>query len=484
MVSRSLKIRASLALIALAYAAFIYLRGSPFAAGSDSSGYLNHARLLSLGALTTTARTLPDLTPPEWRYHWQEPLGFTASSLTPRLTPTYPTGLPIHLLLVAPIVGWEKAARVVNVLNVLAAALLLYALARELTLSRAWSVVAVALLWASPLFIYNSLQPLSDSLALTWAVATLLCALKSRRNWAWAFAAGAAFAMAVLVRPTNLLLALPLLIALGPRWPVWLATVAGGLPGAIWLSFVNSHAFGAPFVTGYGNLTNTFELRFLVGNLAHFALWVPMLVSVPFVIAAAVLPWRPRAAPAPGIVPLLATWFGLFVVFYATYYCAGDLWSDVRFLLPGFPAVILAGLLVFRQWRASPPWLLIFVCLLGQVTLARELRVHGLREQERAYRVATRWLESRVAPGSVVLVAQLSGAAHYYNNLLLVRWDALPPQHLDPLRHAAAKSGRTIYAALFNPEIEAARKAFPAARWEPVDQTPEVKFFRLLPPVP
>ena len=484
MVTRALTIRASVAIIALAYATFVYLHGSPFAAGSDSSGYLNSARLLARGELTTSARTLPGLTPPEWRYHWQEPLGFTASHLTPRMAPTYSTGLPLHLPLVAPIVGWEKAARAVNVLNVLAAAALLYALARELTLSRAWSLVAVALLWASPLFLYNSLQPLSDALALTWAVAAILCALKSRERLPWAFAAGAAFAVAVLVRPTNLLLALPLLFALGVSWRAWLATVVGGLPGAIWLFIVNSHAFGSPFKTGYGDLTNTFEFRFLVGNLAHFTLWVPLLVSVPVALAALALPWFRRGAPIPSTLPLLASWFGVFAVFYATYYCAGDLWSDVRFLLPGFPAVILAGLLAVRSWRPTPPWLLLGCCLVGQFFLASELRVTGIREQERAYRVATRWLEAHVAPGSVVIVAQLSGAAQFYNELVLVRWDALPPHHLETLRLAAARSGRTIYAALFNPEIEAAQKALPSARWQLVDQTPGVKFFRLLPASP
>ena len=476
--------RPTLAALALAYAAFIYLHGSPFAAGSDSSGYLNSARLLARGEFTAPIRTLPSLALPAWDFYWQEPFGFTASHTAPRLTPTYPTGLPIHLLLAAPFVGWEKAARAVNVLNVLAAGALLYALARRVALNRAWSLTAVAVLWASPLFIFNSLQPLSDAPALTWAMAAILCALKARDRWPWAFGAGAALAVAVLVRPTNLLLAVPLLLALGFSRRSWLAGAAGGLPGAVWMLCYNFRLSGSPFTTGYGDIGDAFNRRFLVGNIAHFALWVPLLVSVPVAATALALPWLRRAAVDFQLVRLFAAWLGVFVAFYATYYCAGDLWSDVRFLLPAFPAVILAGLLAAQCRRPAPPWALLALCLAGQALLARELRVTAIRDQERVYRLATRWLETHVTPGSVVFMAQLSGAAQFYNELVLVRWDLMPADRLPVLRAAAAKSDRPIYAALFDPEIAPAQNALPDARWTQLDQIAGVKFYRLLPPAP
>jgi hypothetical protein len=183
----------------------------------------------------------------------------------------------------------------------------------------------------------------------------------------------------------------------------------------------------------------------------------------------------------PSFSSILATWIGVLAVFYAPYFCAGSIWSEVRFLLPGFPAVILAGLVVAQSWRPAPSWWLLVLCLSGQGLLTHQLRVTGIREQERAYRVATRWLETHVAPGSVLLTAQLSGAANYYNDLNLVRWDIFPPHHLPQLRAAAAHAQCEIYAALFLPEISAAHSALPEARWEQIGETPGVTFFRLLP---
>ena len=473
--------RLFLVLAAFGYAAFIYVKGSPFAAGSDSSGYLNSARLLAAGKFTTSVNSLPQLTPPDWHYYWQEPLGFTAQHLTPRMAPTYPTGLPLHLALAAPIVGWEKAARLVNVLNVLAAAALLYGLARQLALARVWALIGVAFLWTSPLFIFQSLQPLSDALALTWSLAAILCALKSRQNGLWAMAAGAAWAIAVLVRPTSLLIALPLSLALPFSARRWLAAAVGSVPGAAWFFYYNTQAYGSAFTTGYGDISAAFESRFIVGNLAHFTCWVPLLVSLPLTCAAILLPWRRPTFAPPRTILMLGTWIGVLVVFYAPYFCAGSIWSEVRFLLPGFPAVVLAGLLVAQAWRPAPPWWLLALCLSGQGLLSHQLHVTGIREQERAYRVATRWLETQVAPGSVVITAQLSGAAQYYNQLNLVRWDILPPDQLPQLRAAAAKAQQKIYAAVFIPEISALNSALPAARWEQIGETPGVKFFQLIP---
>ena len=466
---------------AIGYAAFIYLKGSPFAAGSDSSGYLNSARLLAQGKFYAPIKSLPQLAPPNWHYYWQEPLGFTAQHLTPRMTPTYPTGLPLHLMLAAPIVGWEKAARLVNVLNVLAAATLLYALGRHLALSRAWALSGVAILWASPLFIFQSLQPLSDALALTWSLAAILCALKSRQHGPWAIAAGAAFAIAVLVRPTSVLLALPFILALPFSKRSWLAAALGSTPGLAWFFYYNTQAYGSAFTTGYGDISTAFHSRFVIGNLAHFTYWVPLLVSLPLTCAALFLPWsRAKSLPARTSL-LLATWIAVLVVFYAPYFCAGSIWSEVRFLLPGFPAIILAGLLVAQQWRPAPPWWLLVIGISAQVLLTNQLRITGIREQERAYRLATGWLETHIPPGSVVITAQLSGAAHYYNDLNLVRWDILPPNHLPHLRSAAANAQREIYAALFIPEVSAAQSALPEAHWDLIGETPGVKFFRLLP---
>lgn len=472
--------RSLVAIIALAYAAFIYLHSSPFAAGSDSSGYLNSARLLARGEFASPIRTLPTLAPPAWDFYWQEPFGFKADHAHPRMVPTYPTGLPLHLLLAAPIVGWEKAARLVNVLNVLAAGALLYALGRQFALSRPWSLVAVAFLWASPLFIFNSLQPLTDALSLTWALALIVSALKSRTHWVWGSVAGAAFGMAVLIRPTNVVLVVPLLISLGWSWRALFATVGGGLPCAAWLFYYNAHTYGSAFTTGYGDMSTAFDQRFLVANLAHFTFWVPLLISMPLAVAAACYPWVTRADPTPRTVATLAMWLGAFVIFYSTYFCASETWWYLRFLLPGFPAVILAGLLVGQACRASPPWLLIALCLAGQTVLTRNLHVTAIRDEERRYVLAAQWLNAHVPPGSVIIGSQLSGALHYYSQFVFVRTELLTPAGLATLSSAAAAADRPIYTALFHFEDSSNVHRRLGGNWAPVTKIADVDIARLL----
>ncbi len=467
---------------AAGYATFIYLYGSPFAAGSDSSGYLISARLLAHGEFTAPIRTLPALARENWDPAWQQPLGFIVQPGSQRLTPTYPTGLPLHLAAAAPFVGWEKAARLVNVLNALAAGTLLYALARQLGLGRGWALTAGALLWACPLFIYNALQPLSDSVALTWSVAALLFALKSRTRWPWALAAGAAFAVAILVRPTSFLLCAPLVLVLGWSRRSWIAFGLGGLPGAAWLAFYNFRLYGDAFTTGYGDIGYAFAGRFVVGNLAHFGFWVPALVSLPVAIAAAFLPWL-----APDRAPRLTTWIlgvwlGTFVVFYAPYFCAGENWGYLRFLLPAFPAVILAGLLVAQNLRPVPPWWCLVPCLAAQFLLGRELQITAIRGEERRYVLATRWLNDRVPAGSVVLAGQLSGAIRFYNGeLVLIRPEVMPADRLPGLRRAARESRSEIYAALFPFEADPNFARFPGARWELLAEIDGITIHRLLP---
>jgi 4-amino-4-deoxy-L-arabinose transferase-like glycosyltransferase len=335
--------------VALVYAWLIYKHGSPFAAGSDSSGYLNSARLLAAGQCTVEPRAIPGY-PPPWSYYSHMPLGFGMyrESL---MSPTYPIGLPLHLVAFAPVVGWEKTARVVNAVNVLAAAVLLYALGRRLGLGRGWALAGIAALWLSPLWIMFALQPMSDPVAVTWTLATILCAWKSREGWGWSVLAGAALGMAVLVRPANAILAPVVLIALGLDWRTWLGCGVGGLPFAMVQLGYNVRAYGEALTTGYGFVGDAFEWANVPHNLAHFALWLPLLASVPIGLAALALPWlRKRGASIEARTPwLLGTWVLCFVAFYASYYFAGETWWYVRFLLPAFPALIMAGLIVVQH---------------------------------------------------------------------------------------------------------------------------------------
>src|SRR5688500_12462744 len=111
-----------LGVIALvAYAVLIWTRSTIAAGGSDSSGYLNSARLFAAGRLEVPVRIPAEMAGREGisasRF---QPLGFFAFENDRRLVPTYPTGFPLHVALAAKIFGWSWGIRLVEVLGALA----------------------------------------------------------------------------------------------------------------------------------------------------------------------------------------------------------------------------------------------------------------------------------------------------------------------------------------------------------------------------
>jgi hypothetical protein len=478
-------------LLALGFGWLIYRHASPFAAGSDSSGYLNSARLLARGEFTVRPRAIAGLEPSNFDYQIFQPLGFVADRDTGRMAPTYPIGLPLHLMVAAQIVGWEKTARVVNALNVLALGALLFAFGRALGLRRGWALAGVALLWASPVLLYHAVQPLSDPLATTWSLAAIYFGWRARehRDWRWALAAGIAFAVGVLVRPTNLLLGLPLLIALGGNWRHWLACAAGGAPGALLLGYYNYRTYGSPLTTGYGYLGDAFDVHLLGPTLWHYAKWIPALVGLPVALAALTLPWTHRREPR--VIALMASWLGVLVAFYCTYYCAAETWWYLRFLLPAFPAVILGGLLAGQSlassWAArTRRWLPLacFALSLGQlVALTRHFDFFFLiRDWERDYYLGARWAREHLPADAVVVTFQFSGALYYYTDLAIARSDYMSPRDFFTLAQAAIKARRPVYALLRPDEVAEVFAHRVTGKWEPLDTGGKARAWRLVEP--
>lgn len=438
-----------------AYAAFLAVYSASYASGSDSSGYFNSARLLSEGRFHAPLRL------PRGEDHLSfgvmafQPLGFIIDREQPRMAPTYPTGLPLHLLAAAGLTGWRHAATVVNIFAALGTGLVLWQLARRLDLTPGWSAAALALVWLCPLTLFASLQPMSDLLALLWSLATLWLALRSREHWRWSLLAGLAFSLAVLVRPTNLLLVLPVALALGGDWRRYLLLGLGGLPGALFLSYYNRQVYGAPLASGYGDITSTLQAGFVPHNLFHFARWIPMLLS-PLVLAAFAAPFVPAARRRE--LAVLGLWAGLLIGFYAFYFHSGETWWYLRFILPAFPVLVLAALVVFQQgWHRwpAPRWsrVVVFVLLglgLGwQIRLTRQLDVLRVPQNEATYLHAADWVRDHLPPESAVFCMQVSGALYFYTEFMIVRWDQVAPDQIGRLFTALHTERRPVYAVLY-----------------------------------
>ena len=439
----------------IGYGAFLWRHVSPYAGGSDPSGYLNSARLLSQGALYTAPRVLPGFSAREFGEFANVPLGFILRE-DERMVPTYPIGYPLHLFVAANF-GWSRGVKALNVGIALASGLLLYAYCRKIGITVGLALGGVALLWACPLFIFSAVQPMSDLSALGWSLVVLYSALGARADWRWGLLCGAAVGIAVLVRPTNLLLAVPLLVALGLRFRSWWAVGLGGLPCAAFFCFYSWRLYGSPLATGYGDVSSLFRQEYLPRNLAHFSYWIPMLLS-PLVVLALAAPFVP-AGRQRGLA-VLAAWVFTLIGLYAFYYHSGETWWYLRFILPAFPALIVATLVGLEEiWRRNPTRKLpvafvltgLLIAAIGwQLQQIRERNVLNLKQDERCYLASAQWVQQHLPDRSVIFCMQVSGAFYYYTDLVLFRWDQIVPEKMAPLLDAMARQDRPVYAALFS----------------------------------
>jgi hypothetical protein len=478
----------------LLYALLLTRYMGAYAGGSDSSGYLNNARLLSEGRLIAPLRLLPGLAPDTLPPYTHVPLGFIPNADHVTMTPTYPMGLPLLIMAAAKITGWNLAPALVMGLHALLGLWLVYRLGRECGLEKGWVWLGVLMLAFSPLYLFMSLQVMSDVPAMVWATAAVLCAWKSRQAPWLALVAGMALSLAVLLRPSNMLGFVPVGIAVGFAVRRWLLLILGGLPGAIFLGIINHAAYGRIFTTGYGYVDPVFSRAYVPATLVHYALWLPVLLT-PLVLLSLAFPFLRHRQPL--LTALLAAWGLAYPFFYLFYRHTHDDWWYLRFLLPAFPPLILAALLVARAVldRCQSPfrawWLAVTVVIIIGYNLAwsRHLHVYGSGYGERIYPETTTWVSAHLPAGAVVATMQASGALLYYTDYTILRWDMISSADFKRIAAACTAAGRPLYAVLFPFEIEEAEwSAFQkhlAGHWTQIGTVRYVSIWRYdSPPAP
>lgn len=495
-----LKTRGALLIVAALglaiYGLFLYRHTCFAVGGSDSSGYANAARALSRGRLVEPIEGLVRFDLPEAAAPVFLPLGFAHGPRPRTMAPLYPVGFPLHLAAAAALLGWEIGPYVVSPLAALLALLLLYLVGREMGLSPWAAVGAPLLLAACPVFIFQAIQPMSDVVATLWCLAALLCALRSRESPHWALAAGFCFGTAVLVRPIDALLCVPLAFAMPLERRRLSFFALGGAPCAAILFAYNAECFGGPFQTGYGSigLGSALAWRHFPARLTSYSLWTSQVLT-PFVglgWAAALwdrrIPGRDRA--------LLLSWFGVFFLFHCFYEPAAAWWFT-RFLLPGLPAFPLGFLLLLRDvgralpaaprtWRRLAPIAaavaVIFIVWIG-FRNAKRWNVLAMNQMQAAFPEGCRWAAQTLPPGSLVLAGEMSGALRYYTELTPVRWDVLDPTTFRTLRSQTKTSGRggRWFALLMRHEVPLAAPRVPGP-WIFLGEKGPVSLWRLAEP--
>jgi hypothetical protein len=478
----------------IGYAVFLALNTAPIAGGADSSGYLNSARLIAEGRWTASPRPIGTLSRETLPPGIDRPLGFRPARDSPELAPTYPPGLPLHFAAVGRVFGWDAAPLVVLVAAALAGLLLLIGLGRELGLPLGWALAAALLLASCPLYVQYAIQPMSDVVATTYCIGAVWCGLRSRRSTASAVVAGVLTSVAILVRPTNVLVLLPLGIALGRRPAAWLAFGMGAAPGIGVLAFYNATLYGSALRSGYGDPSALFSLGHLLPTLLHFARWLNILFTpLPLLLILGLPRLRSRSPVAVGV---LASWLGAFVLFYALYYFSRETWWYLRFILPALPALILGSLLVAHEastWLAArfqPRHLrvaaLFVLCLLtaNAARLIDRLDVIHTKSDEIVYREAAEWTREHLPERAVVAVMQCSGSQFFYTDLPILRWDRVEPRRFEEISRALAASGWSLYAVLFPFEAKEEGGAFDhmPGHWVEIEALRHVRIFAMTPP--
>ncbi len=476
-----------LPLLAFALYAMMLVRYSAAcASGSDSSGYMNNARMLDQGSLSAPMRRVQGLDPVSVSSFAFVPLGFTPGVDRASLVPVYPMGLPLAIMAAAHVVGWDLAPTLTIVFHALFGLWLMYLLGRKSGLEAGWAWLGVMLLAASPLYILMSLELMSDVPAMMWVSAAVLCAWKSRERPWLAFLAGAAAALAVLDRPTNLLVFVPVGVALGTSIRRWLLLSAGGLPGAFLLGIVNEAAYGRIFTSGYGPLEGLFSAANVPVTLLHYALWLPALFT-PLVVLCLGLPLVKRHPP-PGS-GVLAAWALVFPGFYLFYRHTHETWWALRFILPALPPMLVAAVLVARalagRCRLAPRawWLAVAAAALlifGRIWFWKLGFAHTGASEQTCVECAS-WSASHLPANAVVASMQTSGALFYYTKFTLLRWDAVSPAEFERIAAACAAAGRPVFALLYPFEIEeqGAFRRHLTGRWTPVASIRRASVWRL-----
>ena len=487
---------AGIGLIALAlYAVLLARHVGAVAGASDSSGYMNHARLLASGTVHVLPRTIPGLPQGGAAPFLYVPLGFKPAWNGEGLVPTYPAGVPLLVLALKPIAGWGHAGELMILLHSIAGLAATFVLGRMLGLGRLWSGLAAAILALSPLYLFSSVQLMSDVPSLAWTTLAVLAALGSRRHAPWALAAGAAVAVDVLLRPTNVLAFIPVAVALGTSPRRWALLALGGLPGAAFF-FAHSHAaYGSFLSTGYGDDTADFGARFIPATLRHYVHWLPMLLT-PLVALNLALPWMASVSARTRL--LLAAWMLAFAAFFTVYKCTHETWWYLRFLLPAFPAMVVGSLLVLRAALSRIPARALngesfagfaaALALAAAFALRLNAPLHPLftGEEELGYHRMAEWMRANVPRQSVCLSRQASGALFYYTDLTVLRWDFVDKGNVGTIESAIRASGLPLYAVLFPTEYNDAHlpEAAMPGRWTDVGHVGDIRFMRRDPDAP
>ncbi|HWW88041.1 MAG TPA: glycosyltransferase family 39 protein, partial [Vicinamibacterales bacterium] len=343
--------------------------GSTVAGGSDSFGYVSQAGLFRQGRLTLQQPFVRESPWPLAEQTWT-PLGFDpAWNDRASIVPQYPPGLSLLMAFFQLAFGYCGAFLVVP-LAAAGTVGLTYALGYRLFGRPGVALWGALLVAASPVFLMQALQPMSDVPATAiWSLALYM--LVSERP----LAAGLAIGTALTVRPNLIFVSLPFLawalacdFSVGNQrtgraeripWTGRFSRVAlGMLPFIAGIAWLNNRLYGSPLLTGYGSVDSLYAWSYTATNFKQFSAWVAE-AETPIVALALIYFLARRLVPQSRVRFVRALLGAFIVAVYVSYlfYVPFGAWWFLRFLLPMWPAIMLLTALtadaLARKWMPS-----------------------------------------------------------------------------------------------------------------------------------
>ena len=439
------------------------------AGGADSYGYVSQVPLLRQGTLVDRIAFDPGVTLRDGP-RTLVPLGFVPTDAADVIAPLYPPGLPL-LMVPASFAGTAGIYLVVPLFGVLLIACVWLA-GRRLGDPLAAGLGAV-LVSASPTFLYQLVQPMSDVPA---AACWLAAILAVRRGRGGDMIAGLCVGLAILIRPNLAPLAL-VVFAVGWRLAPWTvrgatAFAAPAAAAVAMLLCVQLVRYGSPLASGYGPFRDLFRLEFVAANLRQYPAWITA-AHTPFIWLAVFAPLGLRRSLHPpfgaGLLSLAA---GVWLLYLPYVAFQPHEWHYTRFLLPAAAIMLLMATIVTLRVvrRLAPEARTVLVTALTIALLfmmgryALENGAFHLHEAERKYPAAGDAVLTRVGRGGWVLAAQHSGSLRWYAGSHTVRWDLVQPREIDRVIQILAARGRTPLLVVDPGEVDVFRKRFSGSR--------------------
>jgi hypothetical protein len=203
------------------------------------------------------------------------------------------------------------------------------------------------------------------------------------------------------------------------------------LPGCLIIAVANSYLYGSPFGSGYAPLHELYQWKHVPLNLDRYPRWL-LQIHTPLVYVGLAAPFLARDKARAWL--LLAVASVVFLSYIPYGYFGYDDWGYLRFLLPGYPAVIVLGLVagreLMRRVLANRAVVIagaaaVLVVVAWHARLVHRHNLLRFWEVEQRYVTVGRYIATAMPREAVYISALHAGSIRYYSGQPTINFGTL-----------------------------------------------------------